>query len=516
LIPIILFILFFWWTRKKYKQLKAAANMLANDTYLLFIKKSRIISALVISLSIFPLFDVYAPWFYLLINQCIILGSVIYLFWQKNLKPLVFHCLFLFIMLIAISVNNSFEPGIGQRCLLIGLNLVSIGSAFFLFPKIKLLPTLKRTIRIIAIIYMAVNLLAIACNVFGRVIIAEAFTNAGIIGIIQIIALSVFLQILSEGFYLQLISSRIKRNIKITTDYQSVLKALNRPLLVFILLIWAMMFFANLYMYEMLQKGVIRLFTSAINIGSLSFTIGNVVLFFVIIWIAHLMQKYIGSFFGDADGDEDVENKKGRSRMMVVKLIVLCIGYLLAVAVSGLPVDKITIVIGALGVGVGMGLQSIVNNFVSGVVLIFDRPLQIGDFIEVGENSGKVKNIGIRSSTLLTADGAEVIIPNGDILSRPITNWTLSNNERRIELNFILQAAQEKEVIIQMIKETIRSVKEVVAEKEPIVLFESMKENEMEIKIFFWCNNANKSDWLKSEIRYLLYGKFRENKITVL
>ncbi len=517
-IPVIVFILFYIWIRRKYKSLKTTSNdILEKDHYLFFIKVSRVISAVIICLNLFPLLDVHAPWFYLVINQCIMMGSVIYLFWQKDLRMLVPHAVFLLLMMIGITINNSFEPTNAQRWVLIILNILSFVSAFFLFSRIKHLPQLKKAVRLVTVVYMLVNLAAIVCNLLGRVIISEALTNSGIIGITQIIALSVFLQIISEAFYLQLLSSRVKRNMPQNTEYPTILTSLNKPIYVFILVVWVMMFTANLYTYVMMEAALLKLLTTSINIGSLSFTVGNLVLFFVIIWIAHLLQKYIGAFFGDADadGDENLENKKGRSRMMVIKLVVLCLGYLLAVGVSGLPLDKITIIIGALGVGVGMGLQNIVNNFVSGVVLIFDRPLQIGDTIEVSGSSGKVKNIGIRSSTILTDDGAEVIIPNGDILSRPITNWTLSNNQRRIILHFNLKNA-DRDTIIPIIHEVVKTTDGSVTEKDPVILFESLKENEMRIKIFFWCNNAGKNDWLKSEVRYLLYSKFREKGIIVM
>jgi len=516
-LPLLVIVFFTWWTHRNYKRYKNASDELKGENnYLTFINKNKIISALIIGLSLFPLFDVHAPWFYLLINQCVIIASVIYLFFQKGRKPFLPVFIFILCLLFAITIDNAIEPGIFQRLSLIALNIISIVSAFFLLPRIQYLPHIKKTVRVITYAYIVLNIIAIIANVLGRVIIAEGLTNAGVIGITQVITLSVFIQIILEALYLQLAASRFKRGVKLTADYEVVLQELNKPVFFFCMVIWLMMFSANLYMYEMIKSGVVKIFTSDINIGSLSFTIGNVVLFFLIIWIAHLMQKFIGAFFGDAEGDEDLDNKKERSRMMVVKLVVLCLGYLMAVAVSGLPVDKITIIIGALGVGVGMGLQSIVNNFVSGVVLIFDRPLQIGDMIEVGENKGKVKNIGIRASTLLTDDGAEVIIPNGDILSRPITNWTLTTNQRRIDLDFTLQTSEDKLVISQIIKDTLREADEVVAEKDPVILWKDVKENEIKIVVYFWCSNALKADWVRSEVRYLLFGKFREKKIPVL
>jgi len=512
--PLAILLVFFLWTRRLYRRYRTALAG-ADDEYLLFTRRSRIAMALVVSLSLFPLFDVHAPWFFLLINQCVVSCSVIFLYWQKGRRSIVPVLVFLLAMMCGVTVINSIEPGMGQRIALIAFNLVAVLSTFYILPRLRALPHIRMIARGVAILYLAVNVLAIISNIFGRIIIAEGLSNAGIVGIVQIITLSVLLQAVSETLYLRLMVSRSKRNISSSPDYKQLLGNLSKPVVIFVSVIWLTMFLANVYLYEMISGGIIRLLTSAVNIGSLSFTIGNIVLFLMIIWIAHLLQKYIGAFFGDEDAEEDFANKKERSRMMVIKLVVLCIGYLLAVAVSGLPVDKITIIIGALGVGVGMGLQSIVNNFVSGVVLIFDRPLQIGDSVEVGDNSGKVKNIGIRSTTLLTAEGAEVIIPNGDILSRPIKNWTLSNTQRRIQLDFTLQTNESKDSLSQMIREAISSAAGVTG-KEPVILFDQVKDNEVKLKIFFWCSNTNQADWIKSETRYLLYGKFREKNINVL
>lgn len=516
-IPFLIFLLFLRWVWKNYKRVRTSSNTeLQHDPELRYIKRSRILLAIIVSLSLFPLLDVNAPWLYLVLSQCISIGCITYFLLKKETRPIVPIWLMLLGLLIGISIANSFEPDLLQRCALIGLNILSIITAIFLFPRIKHLPQMPRTIRAVTVIYILLNILAIACNLFGRVIISEALTNSAIIGLTQIITLSIFVEAIIEALYLQLMASRIKRGINPIFEHAATLKAIHRPLFIFVSLIWLIMFSANMYMYTMIKEGVVKIFSSSLSLGSLSFSIGNMLLFFVIIWIAHLLQQYIGSFFGDSENDDDLESKKQRSRMMVLKLIVICLGYLLAVAASGLPLDKITIILGALGVGVGMGLQSIVNNFVSGVVLIFDRPLQIGDSIEVGENKGRVKTIGIRASTLLTEDGAEVIIPNGDLLSRPLTNWTLSNNQRRVALEFTLQTSETKDNILELIKKSLASYDDIVADREPTFLIDEVKENEIKLQVFFWCNNINKADSIKSEVRYLLYGEFHKRGIIVL
>ena len=103
----------------------------------------------------------------------------------------------------------------------------------------------------------------------------------------------------------------------------------------------------------------------------------------------------------------------------VKELLLVVVGFALATAATGLPLSKIAIVFGALSVGIGLGLQSIVNNLVSGIILIFERPFHVGDFIEVAGKAGRVQDIGIRSSKLTSVSGSEIIVPNGDLQNRP-------------------------------------------------------------------------------------------------
>jgi small-conductance mechanosensitive channel len=199
----------------------------------------------------------------------------------------------------------------------------------------------------------------------------------------------------------------------------------------------------------------------------------------------------------------------------MTRLVLLGAGYLLAVAASGLPVDKITIVLGALGVGIGLGLQNIVNNFVSGIILIFDRPLKVGDSIQVGDKSGRVKEIGLRSSTLFTPDGAEVIIPNGDMLSQSIINWTLSNTFKRVELSLSITTTEDRDTVTTLIKDTILSADRVLKKREPVILLEKMDDEGFDLKVYFWSEDVNKAELLTSEVRYLIYVALRDKNIKV-
>ena len=108
---------------------------------------------------------------------------------------------------------------------------------------------------------------------------------------------------------------------------------------------------------------------------------------------------------------------------------------MIALAAAGFQLSELAIIIGALGVGIGFGLQNVVNNFVSGLILMFERPIQPGDVIEVSGTSGKVREIGMRATTLTTFEGADVVVPNGTLLSEKLINWTLSDMNRRLDVN---------------------------------------------------------------------------------
>ena len=120
---------------------------------------------------------------------------------------------------------------------------------------------------------------------------------------------------------------------------------------------------------------------------------------------------------------------------------------------AGIDLNSFALLAGALGVGIGFGLQDIVKNFISGLILIFERPIQIGDAVQVEELSGRVKQIGIRSSTIKTWEGAEVIVPNGNLISNKLVNWTLSDQLRRIDIKIGVAYGTDVKLVMQTLLE---------------------------------------------------------------
>jgi small-conductance mechanosensitive channel len=234
----------------------------------------------------------------------------------------------------------------------------------------------------------------------------------------------------------------------------------------------------------------------------------------VIIWISHILQRLISYLFGETGSDtEDQTNVTPghHSRLLITRLLVLIAGYLLAIAASGLPIDRLTFLLGALGVGIGMGLQNVVNNFVSGIILIFDGSLHIGDEIEVNQQSGRVKEIGLRASTLHTADGADIIIPNGTMLSQNIVNY--SNEQKRITLSFSLTGKEmDTNVVNDVINSTLKKIPNVISKRNPVILYTKVTPESLSITVRFWCTSVN-IDQIKSEAMLQLSRGFHSKNI---
>jgi small-conductance mechanosensitive channel len=168
---------------------------------------------------------------------------------------------------------------------------------------------------------------------------------------------------------------------------------------------------------------------------------------------------------------------------------------LFALFAAGVDLNKFTVLTGALGVGLGFGLQNIVNNFVSGLILIFERPISIGDTVDVGGLVGVVRRIGARASTVVTFQGAEVIVPNSNLISNQVINWTLSSPWRRIDVPLSIAYGTDPERVIKMLVRVAESHPGVLLARPPAAFFMGFGESALRFELRFWC--ADQDAWLQ-------------------
>src|SRR5262249_13377868 len=220
------------------------------------------------------------------------------------------------------------------------------------------------------------------------------------------------------------------------------------------------------------RGALVSAFQARLGGGTVSVSLGHGVGFFLTLWLAGQLSRLL-RFFLDEDVLPHVSLPRGVPAAIStgVHYTILAGGFLIAIGAAGIDLSKFSLIAGALGVGIGFGLQNVVNNFVSGLILLFERPVQTGDQIDIGSISGEVKRIGSSSSPVRTGDGADVIVPNATLISERLVNWTFSDRTRRFDLEVVVGLGADANKVIAILLETARSRSEVLSLPEPIALF---------------------------------------------
>jgi potassium efflux system protein len=499
----------------KYLNSNAHADNLAQFNFK-YLNRGVIIPVSVIGLNIAVVSNLYAPALFIELIQLVLLGLLTVLF--KNRWPAVAmkNWIFLLVLFFVLCFLDLFiAVGFIQRCAFIVINILGIRYGLVQIKTLKEQLYIKGFFKWATIIFIGLNALSLLNNLFGRVSLANMLSLTAFISLTQIVALSVLLKIVLEVILLQIYTTRIKRGIEKIFDHETLSDTLKKPFIIIISYMWIVVIAANLNAWESLRSGLVKLLSHPNTIGSITFTLGNIVLFFIIIWVAHLLQNYVAYFFGEIDDEnEENVNKRQHSKLLITRLVVLIVGYLLAVAASGMPLDKLSILLGALGVGVGLGLQNVVNNFVSGIILIFDKPIQIGDVIDISNESGRVKSMGLRTTKINAPNGAEIIIPNGNLLSQNITNWTYTDNFKLVEITLEVSGDVMPEDINALIIESLESMQMVNNTKTPQIYYSAISEGKFKLQVKFWCSIYRTEETISSA-RQVLFGNFKAKGLTL-
>ena len=195
--------------------------------------------------------------------------------------------------------------------------------------------------------------------------------------------------------------------------------------------------------------------------------------------------------------------------------LLLLVVFLLAISAAGIELSKFTVLTGAFGIGAGFGLQNVISNFVSGLILLFERPIRIGDFLEIDRAAGEVVRMGMRSSSVRTPQGAEVIVPNSNLISNQVVNWTLTEQKRRTELRFKVASGEDPQKVSELLLETALVQPDVMPEPKPAVFFLCFGDNSLDFEMQFWVSTTVSHLAVSSEIAMNIVHKFQEEGIGI-
>ncbi len=515
LVLVLLLYLWFRWVLHKIKARKEHADVILERAW--YLPKHPIKAAFLVVLALAPFVYPSPPtslMSLLLFVQVAVTGLMlpgritvhIYVVWLIS---------FLIFALSTLS-NLYWQVALQERWFLMALCIAASLLSLYVIKRYKQgftrLPSYLSTITWVYLGFQLLGLLALAT---GRFNLGKMLSVSSTMSLHHAISLLVLIIVLKEAVYLQIESSRDKSD-ELTNYFD--FEKLQRKLLQFFFavsaFIWMYFFLENLSAYDLVMDGISNFMGSPRKVLNANFSYGGILTFFIVLYISYALASNIAFLVSIKDQQfaEEREKRLG-SFTLLIKIGIFSIGFVIAVAISGIPLDKLAIVLGALSVGIGFGLQSIVNNLVSGIILAFERPVQPGDRMSVGAIEGVVLSIGVRASKIRNWDGAEVIIPNGDLLSQPLTNWTLSDMRRRVELTIGVAYGSDINKVTTLLRNSLEH--KGILEDRRAVFLQQFGDSSLDFRVLFWVRTFDIWLEMRDAVMRSIASAFEENGIEI-
>ncbi len=223
------------------------------------------------------------------------------------------------------------------------------------------------------------------------------------------------------------------------------------------------------------------------TIGTVTISVNAIIDFILIIIGTFILTRFIRIIL-DMEIFPRIKLPKGlpSAISMMVRYILTILGIFLALSSLGIDIGKFSLLAGALGVGLGFGLQKIVANFISSLILAFGRTIRVGDTVKYNEVFGNVKEIGVNATTVKTFDGSDVLIPNSDLISNSVVNWTLSDVKRRMELPVKVAFDSDPHKVLEILAKVALDHEDVLNEPGPIAVFNGFGDNFLDFTLYYW------------------------------
>ena len=268
--------------------------------------------------------------------------------------------------------------------------------------------------------------------------------------------------------------------------------------------------------YDSPQEAITGLLSAQATIGSQQITVGLVILAIAALGVSYLASWMLQTLLTEnvlARRNVDIGVSLSVTRLLHYALVSL--GFVVALVVLGVDLTKMTLLASALGVGIGFGLQTIVNNFVCGLILLFERPLRVGDTIELDGQWVKITKIGLRSTMVRTRDQADVIVPNTDLIANQVTNWTLVDRHTRRIIPVGVAYGSDVALVMQTLKECALAHPGVMKSPEPQILFRSFGDSSLNFELRAWVADVDNRLQVESDLHQEIDRRFRQAGIEI-
>jgi potassium efflux system protein len=356
-------------------------------------------------------------------------------------------------------------------------------------------------LRVAARISAATLLVAAVSNVVGNVSLA-LFLSAGIFSSAYLLLVLLAAVRLVDGVLIVVTRSQAAGMSRFVAQRKDALvRSILRAAHVLAALAWLVTTFFVFDLLTPTMGFVQNLLAASLTVGELSLSLGAALLFIATVWVSVLMSRAISGLL-EVDVLSRLDMPRGLPSVIgrLTRYTLIAIGFVFALAAIGLKLTELTIIGGALGVGIGFGLQNIVSNFVSGLILAFERPIREGDLIQLEALTGEVRRIGFRATIVRTYDGAEVIVPNASLISKDVINWTLSDQQRRITVQVGVAYGTDPASVIALLRQVPGQFPEILKAPEPMTLFTGFGDSALNFELRFWTVDADRVAIIRSDV----------------
>jgi small-conductance mechanosensitive channel len=352
-------------------------------------------------------------------------------------------------------------------------------------------------------------------TMFGYFLLGRTYFIGAINAFVLIFVLYISVYTILD--YLRLIIKIINKRLKsFYLNGDVVEKYIGNLIKGFASLLFLIAYTSNLNIYDFVASAISDWFNEPRQLGQSIFSYYSILLFVLYFMGAVLTADFFNKLIDTNDNKKNIKRRTSLgSFMLLFRFALISVGFILAVLASGMPLTQITVLMGALGVGIGFGLQNIFNNMISGLIIAIEKPISVGDMIEVGSNIGWVKGIGIRSSNIQAFDGAEVIIPNGELISNKVTNWTLSDKTRRMDIQVGVAYKSDPHQVYDVLIKVVAAHPEVLKNPEPFIIFTGLGESSLDFKIYFWISDFVEGMRIRSEVLFQVFDALHQNNIEI-
>lgn len=261
---------------------------------------------------------------------------------------------------------------------------------------------------------------------------------------------------------------------------------------------------------ELFTTTLFKLGESQISLGTiLYFIVGFVLLSFLGKRFRNLL---VDNILLKANFEKGARNSIG----LIARVLFMFIGSIFIIQTAGIDMSSLSLLAGALGVGIGFGLQNITDNFISGIIILFEKPIKVGDRIVVGETEGDVINISVRATTILTNENVSIIVPNSEFISSRVINWSHNDRNIRFDIPVGVSYKEDPVEIRKVLLEVAAANPHVLKHPEPHVFFDEFADSSLNFTLAIWTStHTDKPRRLKTELYFTIFEKFKEKGIEI-